>query len=239
MGNHVHLLLQEQSETIGETMKRIASSYVYYYNHKYARIGHLFQERFKSQPVDSWEYFVTLLRYIHQNPLKAHLVDHIEDYPWSSWQEYDGRCGSPFCSTQTVLKRIDLVSLRELVEHPLADNEEDGLLDVEVTPVKTYFEDNEVWQILTDCSGATTLAEFQSLPRPKQKHYLFMAHEQGVGPRQLSRLTGISYAIVQRATSAANERLLSDAGMACESTLEDDLYATYCDEGANQKYPEY
>ena len=58
-------------------MKRISSSYVYYYNHKYGRIGHLFQERFKSQPVDEWPYFVTLLRYIHQNPLKARLVSDI------------------------------------------------------------------------------------------------------------------------------------------------------------------
>ena len=45
MGNHVHLLLKEGSETIGDIMKRIASSYVYYYNHKYDRVGHLFQER--------------------------------------------------------------------------------------------------------------------------------------------------------------------------------------------------
>jgi nucleoside-diphosphate-sugar epimerase len=52
-------------------IKRIASSYVYYYNHKYSRDGHLFRERFKSEPVNDMAYFVTLLRYIHQNPVKA------------------------------------------------------------------------------------------------------------------------------------------------------------------------
>ena len=42
------------------------------YNHKYGRIGHLFQERFKSQPVDDWDYFLTLLRYIHHsNPTQS------------------------------------------------------------------------------------------------------------------------------------------------------------------------
>ena len=43
MGNHVHLLIKESGETLAQSMKRISSSYVYYYNHKYGRIGHLFQ----------------------------------------------------------------------------------------------------------------------------------------------------------------------------------------------------
>ena len=46
MGNHFHLLIRERDERVGETIKRIASSYVYYYNRKYGRDGHLFKERF-------------------------------------------------------------------------------------------------------------------------------------------------------------------------------------------------
>ena len=53
MGNHFHLLIRERDERVGETIKRIASSYVYYYNRKYGRDGHLFKERFKSEPVRS------------------------------------------------------------------------------------------------------------------------------------------------------------------------------------------
>ena len=67
MSNHIHLLIREREDTIGMAIKRIASSYVYYYNHKYSRDGHLFRERFKSEPVNDMAYFVTLLRYIHQN----------------------------------------------------------------------------------------------------------------------------------------------------------------------------
>ena len=48
MSNHFHLLIREREESVGETIKRIASSYVYYYNRKYGRDGHLFKERFKS-----------------------------------------------------------------------------------------------------------------------------------------------------------------------------------------------
>ena len=59
MSNHIHLLIREREDNIGMAIKRIASSYVYYYNHKYSRDGHLFRERFKSEPVNDIAYFVT------------------------------------------------------------------------------------------------------------------------------------------------------------------------------------
>ena len=51
------LLIREREDKIGMAIKRIASSYVYYYNHKYSRDGHLFRERFNSEPVDEITYF--------------------------------------------------------------------------------------------------------------------------------------------------------------------------------------
>ena len=74
MSNHIHLLIRERKDTIGMAIKRIASSYVYYYNHKYSRDGHLFRERFKSETVNDMAYFLALLRYIHQNPVKVGMV---------------------------------------------------------------------------------------------------------------------------------------------------------------------
>ena len=73
MSNHIHLLIREREDTIGMAIKRIASSYVYYYNHKYSRDGHLFRERYKSEPVNDMAYFVTLLRYIHQESANCHI----------------------------------------------------------------------------------------------------------------------------------------------------------------------
>ena len=67
MSNHFHLLVMEKDWKIAEVIKSLASSYVFYYNKKNERIGHLFQERFKSEPCNDMEYFTTLLRYIHQN----------------------------------------------------------------------------------------------------------------------------------------------------------------------------
>ena len=87
MMNHFHLLVMEKDWKIAEVIKSLASSYVFYYNKKNERIGHLFQERFKSEPCNDMEYFTTLLRYIHQNPVKAGIVENAADYEWSSWKQ--------------------------------------------------------------------------------------------------------------------------------------------------------
>ena len=88
MGNHIHLLIKEGTETLEQIFKRICGRFVYWYNIKYCRVGHLFQDRFKSEPVDTEKYFFTVLRYIHQNPIKAGLCKRVEDYPYSSYAEY-------------------------------------------------------------------------------------------------------------------------------------------------------
>ena len=124
MSNHIHLLIREREDTIGMAIKRIASSYVYYYNHKYSRDGHLFRERFKSEPVNDMSYFLTLLRYIHQNPLKAGMVERVKEYEFSSWGEYIDKDSTlfPLCDTRTVLSRIPFNDLDELVNDPLSDD---------------------------------------------------------------------------------------------------------------------
>ena len=88
MSNHVHLLVKETEEPISNIIKRIGGSYAFWYNKKYERCGHLFQERYKSEPVEDDEYFLTVLRYIHQNPTKAGMVKDISAYKWSSYNEY-------------------------------------------------------------------------------------------------------------------------------------------------------
>ena len=88
MGNHVHLLIREGKEALSQIMKRVGTAYAYWYNTKYERIGHLFQDRFKSENVDDDSYFLSVLRYIHQNPLKAKMVNTMSEYVWSSYESY-------------------------------------------------------------------------------------------------------------------------------------------------------
>lgn len=90
MDNHVHLLIKEGKDSLQRSMKRIGVSYSYYFNKKYNRVGHLFQDRYRSERIDGDAYFITVVRYIHNNPVKAGMVKNIEDYPWSSFRLYLG-----------------------------------------------------------------------------------------------------------------------------------------------------
>lgn len=88
MGNHVHLLLKEDKHPLETIMRKICGSYVLWYNKKYDRVGYLFQDRFKSEPVEDEAYFLTAIRYIFQNPLKANLVTEISNYAWTNYVNY-------------------------------------------------------------------------------------------------------------------------------------------------------
>ncbi|MGV8145341.1 MAG: transposase [Alkaliphilus sp.] len=83
----MHLLIKENEE-IGKRIKRIKVGYVWWHNIKYTRTGHLFQNRYKSEVVENEAYLLTVLRYIHQNPVKAKIVQILSKYYWSSYNMY-------------------------------------------------------------------------------------------------------------------------------------------------------
>lgn len=197
MSNHIHLLIREREDTIGMAIKRIASSYVYYYNHKYSRDGHLFRERFKSEPVNDMAYFVTLLRYIHQNPLKAGIVTNVNDYEFSSWQEYCDKDGVlfPLCDTQTVLNRIPYNELNALVNEPLSDDV--TCLDIEEAS-KGRPSDDQVMMFIKEKTGATNISAFQQLPDEIRRSVLVELKGRRASLRQLERLTGIGKSMIYR-----------------------------------------
>lgn len=111
MNNHIHLMLGEQQADLSDVIKRITVSYVAYFNKKYERIGHLFQDRFKSQNVEDDRYFLTLARYIHHNPVKAGLVKYPGDYGWSSYGCYLDK-NAPFRAIVDTGMLLDLLGAR-------------------------------------------------------------------------------------------------------------------------------
>ncbi len=88
MDNHVHLIINERSSSIARIMKCINISYAIYFNKKYDRIGHLFQDRFRSEIIDGDRYLLAVIRYVHNNPIKANMVRKLNEYKWSSYNSY-------------------------------------------------------------------------------------------------------------------------------------------------------
>ena len=198
MSNHLHLLIQERENGISDIIKRIGVTYAHYFNKKYQRNGHLFQDRFRSEPVDDIAYFVTLIRYIHQNPLKAGITEMIEKYPWSSWKEYaSDNCPASFCSTRAVFARINQTDLVELINTPLEDDGQ--ILDIDTDGYKSI-SDSDVKAFLQMTQGIANPLMVQSLEKTRRNEVLRYALSLGAGVRQLSRLTGVSFGVVQKLT---------------------------------------
>lgn len=87
MTNHVHLLLTPHSKTgIGKMMQMLGRYYVQYYNYCYRRTGTLWEGRYRATLIDTERYLLTCMRYIELNPVRADMVAHPAEYPWSSYR---------------------------------------------------------------------------------------------------------------------------------------------------------
>lgn len=104
--NHMHFLIRTGTDTLGHMMQRLLTRYAGFFNRRHGRVGHLFQNRFRSILGQEEKYFLALIRYIHLNPLKAGLVGSIEElqsYPWTGHADLMGRCRFKWMDTNFVL----------------------------------------------------------------------------------------------------------------------------------------
>ena len=103
MTNHIHLLIETPNDLISRIMQMINFTYTQYFNKKYGKVGHLFQGRYKSYLCDKDSYLLSLVRYIHNNPVRAALVGDAGSYVWSSHGDYlESKKG--FVDTDKVLR---------------------------------------------------------------------------------------------------------------------------------------
>jgi putative transposase len=89
MPNHLHILAQViKSKDLAKLMQGVLQVYAHYFRKKYASVGFVFQNRYKSRHIDSDAYLLECGRYIERNPLRAGLVSDLSGYPWSSFLFY-------------------------------------------------------------------------------------------------------------------------------------------------------
>jgi REP element-mobilizing transposase RayT len=109
MDNHIHLLFKSGSYGISTVMRKVLTWYAQYFNRRYKRTGHLFQNRYKSILCDEETYLLALIRYIHLNPVRAKIVRTIEDldnYPWSGHSVILGKSYHKWMDTDNVLSHF-------------------------------------------------------------------------------------------------------------------------------------
>ena len=188
MGNHVHILLKAENDPLSVIMKRIGVRYVMHFNAKYDRIGHLFQDRYKSEPVDSDSYFLTVLRYIHNNPVKAGLCEKPEDYPLSSARGYllgDGIADASFAENITGKKELAAF---------LQQKNDDVCLDDSTARVS----DNAASKYICKLCSVKQPADCLGLAQEQLALYIPAMKKAGLSMHQISRLTGVPFGIVRK-----------------------------------------
>ena len=196
MGNHIHLLLKAEKEELEQIFRRIGSSYVYWYNSKYSRTGHLFQDRYKSEPVEDDGYFLTVLRYIHQNPQKAGLCRKLSDYQWSSYRDYID--GSGITDTEYALSMLGEKRDIALTQFEEYTNEQNIDCCLETEQVDRRLHDREALEIIKSTCGITNASEFQDMDTKRRNKIIAKLKDKNFSIRQISRLTGISFGIVRK-----------------------------------------
>jgi hypothetical protein len=122
----------------------------------------------------------------------------MNDYPWSSWKEYSSEYSSvSFCSTSAVFARIGQADIVELINTPI---EADGqIMDIDTDGNKSM-SDSDVKAFLQKSQGIANPLMVQSLEKTRRNEVLRYALYFGAGVRQLSRLTGVSFGVVQKLT---------------------------------------
>lgn len=190
MENHVHLELNDTKQKISLFMQCLCSMYARYFNRKYDRIGHLFQERYLSEVIKDEKYFVTVFRYILQNPEKAG-VSKTKNYRWSSYNLYKSK--STIIDKRVIIKYFGSISnLYKMVDIPVKKY----LLEIELRPSEKEL--NYVKRIKEILKADTPLLN------PDIRHdelilKLRKLKAAKLSIRVISRITGISKYLVQRA----------------------------------------
>lgn len=195
MDNHIHLLIEHTSVGLEIIMKKIEVKFVRWYNRKYQRVGHLFQERFKSEPVNDMRYLKTVFRYIHQNPLKAGVETSLGTYRWSSYHEYMAldrsfididKILSLFPNHTECMNYLHSISDEKCMEHNSSSR----------------LPDTEALKIIREQTSCKSPSDFQRLELFTRNQYLQMLYCSGLSIRQLSRLTGISRTVIKNVVDA-------------------------------------
>ena len=119
MDNHYHILVQNTRENLSSGMRQLNAQYASYFNRRHDRVGHLWQDRFKSWYVLDEMYLFTLFKYIENNPVKAGISQTIGEYPYCATYSILKDAIPPFLQNSFVLRDYNTKELFDLLMVPV------------------------------------------------------------------------------------------------------------------------
>ena len=192
MENHAHFLLHDPEDHIASFMQKLCGSYAMYFNVKYDRCGHLFDERYKSECIEDERYLLAAFRYILQNPEKAGIA-RTDLYRWSSYAEHT------FANALTDTSLIDqLIGGKDQFE---------SFVKMPVLEIKQDFCDKESPNVRTDriiksVLGTADATFINHLPIEERNRIIRDLRKKNMSIRAIARRTGIGKNIIERICKA-------------------------------------
>lgn len=191
MSNHVHLLVRDRESMLSEFMKQLNENYARYYARNTGRVGHVFQGRFWSEPVECDEHFLAALRYIHANPEPPGICK-AKEYPWSSYRAYVG--SKSFVITELALSLLGSVSR-------FCEFHEESRLSAKPfagSTLTNHLSYDELSAIAVSIIGRETLNGLRMMTPKCRAPYLLKLHDAGMTRGEIARVTGLGPRSVER-----------------------------------------
>jgi len=196
MSNHIHLLIRTNEVSLESIFRKINTAYANWFNMKYNRCGPLQDGRYYSEPIDSLDYLLSALRYIHKNPVKSGLEKNVgSKFPWNSYHAYT-RKNNTLVDTGFILSEFN--SIDDFIKFHLSDSESTF---IDIHNIKRRIPDDVAIEIIKQSfqiKHSTDISNFSLLDR---RNAIFLLHEKGISARQINRLTGIPRGVVDRILS--------------------------------------
>ena len=196
MPNHIHLLIHSPVTSLGSVFRHVSTTYSGWFNAKYNRTGYLQEGRYFSEPVETEKYLFTVLRYIHQNPIKAGLETVPgETYPWNSFCDYISGIND-IVNIEYILQFLGgLESFRSL--HQIIVEEE----CLDINTLRKRLPDDVARDIIRTECNCETVSDFQKLTLLERNGNIILLRKKGLSIRQINRLTGTPKGVIEKIIS--------------------------------------
>ena len=193
MDNHYHLLVENKRENLSSGMRQLNAQYASYFNKRHNRVGHLWQDRFKSSYVMDEAYLFTLFKYIETNPIKAKLTTQVGEYLYCATYSILRDAIPPFLQNSFVLRDYHTKELFEMLVLPISEDELEKVAMVHKT---RYKKENDSIVTVHQSPLESHLAVYQS--KLERNNAIKKAHEDGYSKTVIAKYLLLSVAGVSK-----------------------------------------
>ena len=196
MDNHYHILLENSRENLSLGMRGLNSSYAKYFNKRHNRVGHLWQDRYKSWYVLDENYLFILFKYIESNPVKTKMVKKIGAYKYSLSYQILNNLLNDCTKNSFVLTWYDIKEFSYLIDQKLTKKEKENI--DKIHNAKIVIKDNKPMENLQNKTLETYFQNINMLSKKERNKQIVQAYEDGHTQTKIAQYLDISNVAVSK-----------------------------------------